>query len=104
MSLHMLAICREHCAERGLDPVLHEASMTTFTAPGRYAAVVLPAGSFGLVTGRDAALTAFGCFRDSLRAGGRLILDLDAPGPMTGPARTRSGTGAVTRSCGPCRR
>ena len=86
VSLHMLAICREHCAERGLDPILHEASMTTFTAPGRYAAIVLPAGSFGLVTGRDAALTAFGCFRDSLRAGGRLILDLDAPGLTTGPA------------------
>jgi hypothetical protein len=84
----MLAICREHCAERGLDPVLHEASMTTFTAPGRYAAVVLPAGSFGLVTGRDAALTALGCFRDSLRAGGRLILDVDAPS-LTGPGSDR---------------
>jgi hypothetical protein len=65
VSLHMLAICRDHCAERGLDPVLHEASMTTFTAPGRYAAIVLPVGSFGLVTGWDAALTALGCFRDS---------------------------------------
>jgi len=88
MSRHMLAICREHCAERGLDPVLHEASMTTFTAPGRYAAIVLPAGSFGLVTGRDAALTALGCFRDSLRAGGRLILDVDAPS-LTGPGSDR---------------
>jgi SAM-dependent methyltransferase len=85
VSGHMLAICREHCAERGLEPVLREASMTTFTAPGRYAAIVLPAGSFGLVTGRDAALTALGCFRDSLRAGGRLILDLDAPGLIAGP-------------------
>jgi SAM-dependent methyltransferase len=89
VSPHMLAICRDHCAERRLDPVLREASMTTFTAPGRYAAIVLPASSFGLVTGRDAALTALGCFRDSLRAGGRLILDVDAPGLITGPASDR---------------
>jgi SAM-dependent methyltransferase len=86
VSPHMLAICRGHCAERGLDPVLSEADMTTFTSPGRYAAVILPAGSFGLVAGREAALTAFGCFRDSLRVGGRLMLDLDAPGLTTGPA------------------
>jgi SAM-dependent methyltransferase len=85
VSPHMLAICREHCAERGLDPVLSEAGMTTFTAPGRYAAVIVPAGSFALVTGRDAALMALGCFRDSLRPGGRLIVDVDAPGLLTGP-------------------
>src|SRR6185312_9750181 len=70
VSPHMLAICRGHCAERGLDPVLSEADMTTFTSPGRYA-----------------ALSALGCFRDSLRPGGRLIVDVDARGPMTGPVQ-----------------
>jgi SAM-dependent methyltransferase len=88
LSPHMLAICRQHCAERGLDPVLSEAGMTTFTAPGRYAAVIIPAGSFALVTGRDAALQALGCFAESLRPGGRLIVDVDAPGPMAGPAQS----------------
>jgi SAM-dependent methyltransferase len=87
VSPHMLAICRGHCAERGLDPVLSEADMTTFTSPGRYTAVILPAGSFGLVAGREAALRALGCFRESLRPGGRLIVDVDAPGPMTGPVQ-----------------
>jgi len=87
VSPHMLAICRGQCAERGLDPVLSEADMTTFTSPGRYAAVILPAGSFGLVAGREAALRALGCFRESLRPGGRLIVDVDAPGLMTGPVQ-----------------
>ena len=92
LSLHMLAICRQHCAERGLDPVLSEAGMTTFTAPGRYAAVIIPAGSFALVTGRDAALQALGCFAESLRPeqqadrGRRRPRADGRAGPVPGPA------------------
>lgn len=29
-SPEMLAVCRQHCRDRGLDPVLREANMTTF--------------------------------------------------------------------------
>lgn len=75
----MLAVCRQHCQERGLDPVLHEADMTTYTQPGAYQAVIIPAGSFTLLDGRPAALRALAAFRESLAAGGRLIIDIPAP-------------------------
>lgn len=33
ISPDMLAICRQHCRERGLNPDLHDADMTTFVRP-----------------------------------------------------------------------
>jgi SAM-dependent methyltransferase len=75
----MLAICRRHCDERGLAPKLHEADMTTFTSPGEYGAVIVPAGSIVLLDGRSPTLAALRCFYESLRPGGRLIIDVPAP-------------------------
>jgi SAM-dependent methyltransferase len=33
-SPEMLAVCRQHCRDRGLDPVLREADMTALVQPG----------------------------------------------------------------------
>lgn len=78
-SPQMLAICRQHCHERGLDPVLREADMTTFVQPRAYQAVIMPTGSITLLHGREATLRALTAFHRSLAAGGRLILDVPAP-------------------------
>jgi ubiquinone/menaquinone biosynthesis C-methylase UbiE len=43
-SPEMMARCRRHCQEHGLDPVLREADMTAITAPDAYQAVIVPAG------------------------------------------------------------
>jgi SAM-dependent methyltransferase len=91
-SPEMLAVCRQHCAERGLDPLLREADMTTFAVPGEYAAVIIATGSFALLAGRATVLQALGCFRESLRPGGQLIVDVLAPPaagrpPELGPMR-----------------
>jgi 2-polyprenyl-3-methyl-5-hydroxy-6-metoxy-1,4-benzoquinol methylase len=53
-SPHMLSVCRANCAARGKDPVLFEEDMA-FRDPGAFDAIVIPAGSFALVTGRDLA-------------------------------------------------
>jgi SAM-dependent methyltransferase len=82
-SPEMLAVCRQHCRDRGLDPVLREADMTAFVQPGAYQPVIIPAGSIMLLDGRDAAPQALAAFRASLAPGGRLILDVDAPRPVT---------------------
>ena len=67
----MLAVCRQHCQDRGLDPVLREADMTTFAQPGRYQVVIIPAGSFALLDGRNAAELALAAFWElSSRADG----------------------------------
>jgi SAM-dependent methyltransferase len=88
-SPQMLAVCRQHCRDRGLDPVLHEADMTGFVRPEAYQAVIMPAGSFELLDGTPAAQQALACFRESLAPGGRLVLDIDPPQLVTGPEPMR---------------
>jgi SAM-dependent methyltransferase len=88
-SPEMLAVCRQHCRDRGLDPVLRETDMTAFVAPAAYQAIIVPAGSIMLLDGHDAVPQALAAFRKSLAPGGRLILDVDAPRMLTEPAPTR---------------
>jgi len=75
-SPEMLAVCRARCAERGLDPVLHEGNMGSLSLPERYEAIIIPAGSFHLIERREESLGALKRFREHLVPGGRLILDL----------------------------
>ena len=88
-SPQMLAVCRQHCRDRGLDPVLLEADMATFVRPGAYQAVIIPAGSFELLDGAPAARRALACFHESLAPGGRLVLDIDPPQLIAGPEPVR---------------
>lgn len=81
-SAEMLAVCRRHCRDRGLDPVLREADMTIFVQLAAYEAVIIPAGSISLLDGRKATLQALACFRDSLVPGGRLFVDVPAGRPV----------------------
>jgi hypothetical protein len=74
----MLALCRQHCWDRGLDPVLREADMTIYVRLAAYEAVIVPAGSIALLDGRKAILQALACFRDSLIPGGLLAVDVPA--------------------------
>lgn len=78
-SVPMLEHCRANCARRGLRPRLFEADLTGHRDPGAYAAAVIPAGSFSLLSDRDAARTALELLHANLAAGGRLILDLEPP-------------------------
>lgn len=76
-SPEMLAVCRARCAERGLQPVLHEVDMGSLSLPERYEAIIVPAGSFLLIERREQSRGALGRFREHLLPGGRLILDLE---------------------------
>lgn len=88
-SADMLAVCRRNCRERGLSPVLHQADMTEFVRPGAYAAVIIPTGSITLLDGRQAAQRALAAFHESLASGGRLIVDVPAPGFIAEPEPMR---------------
>jgi hypothetical protein len=83
-SPQMLARCRQHCRDRGLDPVLHEADMTAFVQLAAYEAVIIPAGSIALLDGRKATLQALTCFHDSLVLGGSLVVDVPVAQPAAG--------------------
>ncbi|WP_018502460.1 class I SAM-dependent methyltransferase [Parafrankia discariae] len=83
VSEYMLGIARENCAAHGVRPDLFVADMVTFREPGTFDAVIVPTGSFALVLGRDDALRALRNIRESLRPGGRLIVDVEPLRPST---------------------
>jgi hypothetical protein len=56
----MLSMCRHNCAARGLDPGYSTPTWSMFTNPGAFAAVMIPAGSFALVTDRERATVPVG--------------------------------------------
>lgn len=77
-SADMVAHCRSACEARGLSSPLDIARFESFDYDTCFDAIVIPAGSFQLITDPQHALSVLGRFRDALAPGGRLILDLDA--------------------------
>lgn len=82
-SPEMLDSCRRRCAERGLAPRLSQQSFADFTYDEAFAAIVVPAGSFGLIAEFGAAVATMKRFADHLAQGGRLIVDIQ---PLAGLA------------------
>lgn len=77
-SAEMLAHCRAECRARGLEPELRSGHFESPEEPGRYAAVIIPAGSVQLILDPAESRRALEGFARSLRPGGRLLLDLDS--------------------------
>jgi SAM-dependent methyltransferase len=78
-SADMLAICRRHAAELGLDPVLHHGSMAPLALDRTYATLYCPAGTFSLFDDPDVALGALASWIEHLRPGGALALTMSVP-------------------------
>ncbi|MCT7359944.1 MAG: SAM-dependent methyltransferase [Thalassobium sp.] len=76
-SEEMLHYCRQECLQRNLTPVLTRQTFGDFTAPRCYEAIIMPAGSFQLITNTASALALLQRCYDNLLPGGRLILDID---------------------------
>jgi SAM-dependent methyltransferase len=73
----MLAFCRRNLVARGLETAVWQARFEDFRVPAPVTAIILPVGSFELVTDAALARAVLRRFHDNLRPGGRLILDLD---------------------------
>ena len=95
-SADMLAQCRTRCAERGFTPDLSRQRFEDFAYERRFAAILIPGGSFTLidpVRRRDRGVARF---HDHLQPGGIVVLDIQPLGflprlPTTdasGPPRT----------------
>lgn len=76
VSTDMLQICRKNCAERGLDPILLQERMESFSFEENFDAIIVPTGTFLLVHKREDSVRALKNFYDHLTNGGRLILDI----------------------------
>lgn len=79
-SAEMLTYCRRNCTVAGVEATLHCGALETMDLPHRYAAIVISLGSFMLLCGPGEAMAALDRMRRHLLPGGRLFLDVDAPG------------------------
>ncbi|MDX5990861.1 class I SAM-dependent methyltransferase [Ectopseudomonas alcaliphila] len=76
-SQDMLEYCRQECMSRGLLTTLTCQTFEQFSYDRRFAAIIMPAGSFQLITETATAMSVLRKFWDHLQPGGRLILDID---------------------------
>jgi len=76
-SQDMLEYCQQECRNRGLlnTPTLQ--TFEQFSYDQRFAAIIMPAGSFQLITETASAMTVLRRFWVHLLPGGRLIMDID---------------------------
>jgi SAM-dependent methyltransferase len=74
----MLARCRAKCAERGHAPDLSQQRFEDFRYADPFAAILVPVGTFTLIDDFAVAMAVLRRFRDHLRPGGRLVLDLQS--------------------------
>ena len=79
LSADMLAVCQHHCHQANIKPALYQGDMGAYPYPHAYEAIMMPTGSFGLITDRHKAVHILSHFHQHLQVGGRLILDLDLP-------------------------
>lgn len=75
----MLASCRKHCAEKGLEPVLYKGDVENLEVRGKYNAIVVSFGSFMLLEKRSAAIAALQAFARHLEPQGRIFIDWELP-------------------------
>lgn len=84
-SADMLERARALCAAHGHAPDLSLQRMESFAYDRRFAAIVVPVGSFTLLDDVADAFSALDCFRAHLEPGGRLLVDIQ---PLAALART----------------
>ena len=85
-----LGVCRQRCSERGLEPVVFGAEMTSYVAAEPYCVVIVPTGSITLLAGRQALSDALAAFRQCLAPGERLFIDVPPPDLVNGPEPMRT--------------
>jgi len=84
-SNEMLGYCQEECRKRNLSANVIRETFEGFSYGKGFAAIIVPAGSFQLVTDTRSATAVLRRFYDHLVPGGKLIMDLDPIGSFLGP-------------------
>jgi SAM-dependent methyltransferase len=75
----MLKACRETAANKGLKPVLYEQFMEETALPKKYLLIFIAAGSFVLVTDKQAARTSLRKIYGHLLPAGEVVLEILTP-------------------------
>ncbi len=79
LSNDMLDLCKRNGDQAGFKPNIYKLNMANFSLTQKYAAVIVPTGSFLLLHKREESVAALQCFYDHLEAGGKLIVDIFLP-------------------------
>lgn len=82
-SPEMLAYCEQECLKRGLNGNFRQEMFNTFTHSALYEAIIIPAGSFQLITDVNEAIEVLNRFKSALKKNGRLIIDLSLLSSLT---------------------
>lgn len=75
-SQEMLERCRARCAEGGFTPDLSKQRFEDFSYDRRFAAILVPVGSFTLIDRFETAMAVLRRFHDALAPGGIVVLDI----------------------------
>ncbi|WP_029058527.1 class I SAM-dependent methyltransferase [Stappia stellulata] len=81
-SQEMLDHCTRECAARSLSPHVTRQTFEDFAYDECFEAVIIPAGSFQLITDHSVAMAALKRIFDHLLPNGRVILDVDPIGSV----------------------
>ena len=87
-SPHMLQACHNRCEVKGLQPVLYQQLLQELDIARRYGYILIPAGSFGLITDRANAAEALRRLHHHLVPGGKLVLEIETPRALNGDLGT----------------
>ena len=85
-SEEMLAFCRRECSARDLSPSLECRTFNDFQSETEFDAIIIPAGTFQLITNMNDAVSVLRKLYALLAPGGRLILDIDHMKGMLEPS------------------
>jgi len=78
-SPQMLAVCREKCCARKLDPKLYQQFIQEMALQKRYALIFIPSSSFGLLIDPEAAKKCLKILAAHLLPGGKLLFEIETP-------------------------
>jgi Methyltransferase domain len=92
-SPQMLQACHEHCSRKGLKPVLREQFLERIEMPRRYGLVIIPAGSFCLITDQAAINESLRRIYELMLPGSKFVLEIERLPSLPPPVGTGSWSG-----------
>lgn len=79
LSKHMLDICKQNCINHNIETDLYLQDLKELDIDRKYDAIIMPTGSFCLITDIDDMYNVLKSFKKHLTRDGKLILDLSFP-------------------------
>lgn len=76
-STHMLSICKEKCASKGLKAKLHQQFLNEMAFDKKFGLIFIPSGSFGLLTDIAEAKFCLKKLYDHLLPNGKLLFEVE---------------------------